>query len=86
MRRHAGVSDFRRIGAQSLTWVEQAGLALTVANSTIFPGAFCWHVKGLFLVSEVPSLTTSATLGLGILGLTWFLSSLYLFNLYLTLF
>ncbi len=41
MRRHSGVSDFRVIAGQSLTWVEHAGLAAAVANFTVFPGAFC---------------------------------------------
>jgi NADH-quinone oxidoreductase subunit L len=41
MRRHAGVSDFRVIAGQGLTWVEHAGLFLAIANFTVFPGAFC---------------------------------------------
>lgn len=53
MRRHAGASDFRLIAGNSLTWVEHAGLAVAVANFTVFPGAFCWHVKGLFGHSQL---------------------------------
>lgn len=86
MRRHSGVSDFRLVSGQPLTWVEHAGLATAVANFTVFPGAFCWHVKGLFGQSVLPAVGFFAEAGLGLMQITWFLSSLYLFSLYFTLF
>jgi len=86
MRRHGGVSDFRRVAAQGLTWVERAGLAISVANFTVFPGAFCWHVKGLFNVGVLDTSKVLVTLGVGLLQITWFFSSLYLINLYAILF
>ena len=48
MRRFSGLSDFRYLGGQGLAVIEHAGLAVAVANFTVMPGAFCWHVKGLF--------------------------------------
>lgn len=86
MRRHAGVSDFRVVAGQSLTWVEHAGLATAVANFTIFPGAFCWHVKGLFGQGRLAADGVLTEVALGLLQITWFLSSLYLFSLYVILF
>jgi len=41
MRRYSGVSDFRLVAGLGLTWIEHAGLAVAVANFTVFPGAFC---------------------------------------------
>jgi len=41
MRRFSGLSDFRFIGGESLSWLEHAGIAVSVANFTIMPGAFC---------------------------------------------
>jgi hypothetical protein len=86
MRRHGGISDFRVVAGQGLTWVEHAGLAVAVANFTVFPGAFCWHVKGLFNQGTLPSSSLAIDLGLGLLQVTWFLSSLYLVSLYFVLF
>jgi NADH-quinone oxidoreductase subunit L len=86
MRRHGGVSDFRMVGGQGLTWVENAGLAVAVANFTVFPGAFCWHVKGLFLQGALVETSPLLVVGLGLLQLTWFFSSLYLCSLYFSLF
>jgi hypothetical protein len=86
MRRHGGISDFRLVAGQGLTWVEHAGLATAVANFTAFPGAFCWHVKGLFGQGMLTHSGFLAQLALGVLQVTWFLSSLYLVSLYFTLF
>jgi NADH-quinone oxidoreductase subunit L len=86
MRRHGGISDFRVVAGQGLTWVEHAGLAVAVANFTVFPGAFCWHVKGLFNQGTLPHASLITDLGLGLLQVTWFLSSLYLVSLYFVLF
>lgn len=41
MDRSNGVSDFRFLGGQALlAWAEHGGLALSIANFTILPGAF----------------------------------------------
>lgn len=87
MRRYAGLSDLRSIGGcTSLNWLEHAGLAVSILNFTIFPGAFSWHVKSLLLGGQTLSATPVAFLGLEVLQLTWFFSSLYLWALYLSLF
>ena len=87
MQRYSGLSDFRFIGGAPLgSWGEHAGLAVALANFTVFPGAFSWHVKGLFLrghPTHYPSLTGCA---LDVLQLTWLLSSLYMFRLYFAAF
>jgi hypothetical protein len=54
MRRFAGLSDFRYVAGQGLAWREHAGLLFAVANFTVFPGAFCWHVKGLIGHGDLP--------------------------------
>lgn len=72
MRRFSGASDFRYIGGQGLSWLEHAGLGVAIANFTIMPGAFCWHVKGLFghgVLAEVPA-SIHVNLGLGVLQFT----------------
>jgi hypothetical protein len=87
MRRFSGLSDFRVLGGSaSMAWFEHAFLALIIFNFTVFPGIFCWHVKGLFLQEYAVSSMLGLGLGLGFLQLTWFFSSLYLWGLYLTLF
>jgi NADH:ubiquinone oxidoreductase subunit 5 (subunit L)/multisubunit Na+/H+ antiporter MnhA subunit len=86
MRRHAGLSDFRFIGGGALcSWAEHAGLLAAVANFTVWPGAFSWHVKGLLAQGELGGGLLTA-LGLELLQLTWFFSSLYLWALYAALF
>jgi len=87
MRRFSGLSDFRVLaGTASLAWIEHAGLLLAVSNFTVFPGLYCWHVKGLFLHGQLHSSSVLLGWGLGLLQLTWFFSSLYLWALYFTLF
>ncbi len=86
MRRAGGVSDFRYLAGQGLTWVEHAGLLVSLGNFTIIPGGFCWHVKGLFFAGLLERDTIGVSCGLALLGLTWFLSSLYLMALYGVLF
>lgn len=86
MRRHGGVSDFRMVGGQGLSWVEGAGLGAAVANFTVFPGAFCWHVKGLFGQGTLAEVGPGVAVALGLLQITWFFSSLYLWGLFLALF
>lgn len=86
MQTHHGVSDFRFLATHSrTTWATHAGLGLAIANATIAPGAFAWHVKALITTSS-PWTTTTAQWGLEILQLTWFFSSLYLLTLYVTIF
>lgn len=86
MQAHHGVSDFRFIATHPrTTWLSHAGLSLAIANSTIAPGAFAWHIKALMSTSS-PWSSYSAQWGLEVLQLTWFFSSLYLLTLYVTLF
>lgn len=86
MQTHHGVSDFRFIATHpKTTWLTHAGLGLAIANATIAPGAFAWHVKALITTSS-PWTTISAQWGLEVLQLTWFFSSLYLLTLYITVF
>jgi len=55
MDKHAGVSDFRFIsGACALSWLEHAGLLISLSNFTVVPGVFSWHVKSLFLKGQYP--------------------------------
>ncbi len=71
MRRFSGLSDFRVLaGSVSLAWFEHAFLAMIVCNFTVFPGIFCWHVKGLFLQEYTVGSFFSLSLGLGFLQLT----------------
>lgn len=49
MERRSGLSDVRGLRDVRLLWPERCGLVTAVANSTIWPGAFVWHVKGLLL-------------------------------------
>lgn len=87
MHKHAGLSDFRFVGGASrLAWLEHGGLVVALANFTVLPGAFSWHAKGLFVLGQTPFMPSGAAVGLEVLQLTWFFSSLYLVSLYLTLF
>lgn len=71
MDRHAGVSDFRFIsGAAHMSVTEHAGLAVSVANFTIFPGAFSWHIKALFLRGQYPYENLLAMYAIDVLTLT----------------
>lgn len=86
MQAHHGVSDFRFIATHPrTTWLTHAGLGLAIANSTIAPGAFAWHIKAL-ITTSTPLTSLSVSWGLEVLQLTWFFSSLYLITLYVTLF
>jgi NADH:ubiquinone oxidoreductase subunit 5 (subunit L)/multisubunit Na+/H+ antiporter MnhA subunit len=87
MQTHHGLSDFRMIPMHARSsWVAHAGIALAIANATVAPGAFAWHVKGLLTTSSPWDNTESVSWGLEVLQLTWFFSSLYLLSLYATLF
>lgn len=86
MQRTAGVSDFRRLGQAPVYWPEHAGVLVSLCNFTVLPGAFVWHVKGLFLGGQVAPLLRVTELGLGLLEITWVFSSLYLGYLYIMLF
>jgi len=86
MQTHHGVSDFRFVATHPrTTWLTHAGLGLAIANATVAPGAFAWHVKALITTSS-PWGGLSAQWGLEVLQLTWFFSSLYLLALYTTMF
>lgn len=53
MDKYAGMSDFRFIsGAYTFSWLEHAGLLVSLSNFTIVPGVFAWHVKSLFLKGQ----------------------------------
>jgi hypothetical protein len=53
MDRYSGVSDFRFIsGIFGLSFLEHAGILVSLANFTILPGAFSWHVKSLFMKGQ----------------------------------
>lgn len=80
------MSDFRLLRSSQLLIVERAGLLTAVANSTIAPGAFAWHVKGLASRGAIASDGITFTIGVESLALTWFLSSLYLSRLMAAIF
>jgi hypothetical protein len=87
MQRFSGVSDFRFIALSPLLALgEHAGLCVALANFSVFPGAFSWHVKGLFIKSYPAYHPAVTALALDLLQLTWLLSSLYMGRLYLGLF
>lgn len=87
MDRHAGISDFRFIsGVLGVSTLEHVGILVSVANFTIFPGAFSWHIKALFLKGQYPFESLLVKYALDVLSLTWFFSSLYLLYLYIVLF
>lgn len=71
MDRTAGVSDFRFLGGQGVfAWAEHCGLAVSIANFTVLPGAFSWHAKSLFLKGELLTAPYSAAYALDVLLLT----------------
>ena len=87
MQRFSGLSDFRFISFSPLLSLgEHAGLCAALANFTIFPGAFSWHVKGLFVKGYALPCYWATALALDLLQLTWLLSSLYMGRLYFGLF
>jgi len=86
MDRRAGISDFRRLGLGNLASVERAGLFVSVANSTFFPGAFAFHVKALFSRGLLQGSSNLEPICVELLALTWFLSALYLFKLFAAIF
>jgi NADH:ubiquinone oxidoreductase subunit 5 (subunit L)/multisubunit Na+/H+ antiporter MnhA subunit len=87
MQRFSGLSDFRFISFSPLLSVgEHAGLCAALANFTVFPGAYSWHVKGLFIKGYVSHSFWATSVALDFLQLTWLLSSLYMGRLYLGLF
>ena len=86
MQTHHGLSDFRMVPTHPrTTWATHAGLGVGVANATLVPGAFAWHVKSL-VTPAAPWEGAGPELGLEVLQLTWFFSSLYLLALYAALF
>jgi NADH:ubiquinone oxidoreductase subunit 5 (subunit L)/multisubunit Na+/H+ antiporter MnhA subunit len=87
MQTHHGLSDFRLIPVHPrTTWATHTGLAIAIANATVVPGAFAWHIKAIFTPSSPWDDTLAIEMGLEVLQLTWFFSSLYLLTLYATLF
>jgi hypothetical protein len=87
MDRYSGISDFRFIsGIFGLSYLEHAGIFVSLANFTILPGAFSWHVKSLFMKGQYIYESLLTKYALDVLSLTWFFSSLYLIYLYIVLF
>jgi len=81
MEKCSGFSDLRIIGGIHYVFYEKLGLIISIINSTILPGSFIWHTKSILnrglLVNEFQLIW----LGLEILNLTWFLTTLYLLKL-----
>jgi NADH:ubiquinone oxidoreductase subunit 5 (subunit L)/multisubunit Na+/H+ antiporter MnhA subunit len=87
MQKFSGFSDFRLIAFSPLFFYGgHAGLSAALANFSVFPGAFSWHVKGLFIRGYAPHHPAFTATAFDLLQLTWLLSSLYLGRLYLGLF
>ncbi len=87
MQRFYGISDFRFISLSSnLSFGEHAGLLVALSNFSIFPGAFSWQIKGLFIKSYGIYFSVFTGYALDFLQLTWLLSSLYMLRLYIGVF
>lgn len=87
MDKYAGLSDLRIIsGIHKFSFLEHAGLLLSLANFTIIPGVFSWQLKLLFVKGQFGYEIFLFKYALDILLLTWFFASLYFFILYITLF
>ncbi len=71
MQRFSGLSDLRFISFSPLLSLgEHAGLCAALANFTVFPGAFSWHVKGLFVKGYPLHSFWATSLALDLLQLT----------------
>jgi NADH:ubiquinone oxidoreductase subunit 5 (subunit L)/multisubunit Na+/H+ antiporter MnhA subunit len=82
MQTHHGISDFRMLASHPrTTWVTHAGLGLAIANATIAPGAFAYHLKSITPPSG-PCDSLAPEFGTDLLQVTWLFSCLYLFHLY----
>ena len=87
MDRTGGVSDLRLMsGSTPLTHLEHAGLFMALANFTVVPGGFSWHVKSVLSQGQHAWLSPAAQGGFSLLLFTWALSSLYLLSLYTVFF
>lgn len=88
MSRLGGLSDLRLIGGSCYhLWVEHAGLALSIAGSSVFPGFFVWNTKALWAQGMASGgLFWPAGIGLNLAMASWALSTLYLGYLYIALF
>lgn len=81
MDKSGGVSDIRLIGSLNYFFFEKSGLICSILSSTIIPGSFGWHVKGLISRGFLLVDSFFFLLAIGLLSLTWFFSSLYLFSI-----
>lgn len=82
MSKTNGLSDFRAFFYSRLCWTERLGLCTAVLNTTIAPGAFAWYVKSTLASTSFMGLSPVFILLLtSVLGLTWLLSSVYMFRL-----
>jgi len=86
MERMSGLSDFRLLRNSNILFIERAGLFSALLNSTIFPGAFAWHVKSLLNRGSIIADSFLASIGVEIIALTWFLSIIYMSKLMFYLF
>ncbi len=86
MDKNGGVSDIRVYKNLKLNIFEKLGLTFSTLNSTISLGSINWQIKGLLSKGLLVYDSNSIVLGLEILNITWFLSSIYLIKLYLSLF
>jgi len=82
----SGLSDFRLLRRANILFVERAGLFSALLNSTVFPGAFAWHVKSLLARGSIAADSSLASFGVEIISLTWFLSVIYMSKLMFCLF
>jgi NADH-quinone oxidoreductase subunit L len=86
MERVSGLSDFRLLRQVSILFIERAGLFSALLNSTIFPGAFAWHLKSLLSRGLILSDGLWVAVGVEVVALTWFLSLIYMSRLLSCLF
>lgn len=71
MNRFNGISDFRIIGGFFvISWLEHIGLFISLANFTIIPGVFSWHVKTLFIKGQLHFFPLYTILAFDVLQLT----------------
>lgn len=86
MDKSGGVSDVRIIGSLNFLFFEKAGLVCSIFSSTVIPGSFGWHVKGLISRGFLQIDSFFFYFAMGLLSLTWFFSSLYLFSILIKFF
>lgn len=86
MDKSGGLSDFRLLKNFNLFFFEKSGLIFFCFNSTIAIGSLNWHIKSLLYSGLLDNDFFYYFVGLEVLNLTWFLSSVYLLKLFFSLF